>query len=160
MKTIIVYYSLTGNVAQTAQKLAEALGADTLALEPEKAYPDKGAKKFLWGGKCAVMKEKPALKPYDFAAENYDRVILATPVWASTFAPPLRTFVEDNRAALAGKTMAALVCCSGGGPEKALAKLAALVGCAWEATAILIDPKDRPDPKNDAALDDFIAKLK
>ena len=160
MKTVIVYYSLTGNVAQTVEKLAGALDADTLALVPEKAYPDKGAKKFLWGGKCAVMKEKPALKPYDFDAESYDRVILATPVWASTFAPPLRTFVEDNRAALSGKKTAALVCCSGGGPEKAMKKLADFVGCAWDATAILIDPKDRPDPGNDAALEAFIEKLK
>ncbi len=160
MKTVIVYYSLTGNVAQTVGRLADALGADVVRLEPQKAYPDRGAKKFLWGGKSAVMGEKPALCPYEFDAARYDRVILATPVWASTFAPPLRTFVEDGRAALEGKRFAALVCCAGGGAQKALQKLAALVGCEWEASCVLIDPKDRPNPKNDAALADFIEKLK
>ncbi|MDO5390117.1 MAG: hypothetical protein Q4F24_03355 [Eubacteriales bacterium] len=31
-----------------------------------KAYPDKGAKRFIWGGMSAVMGEKPALHPYEF----------------------------------------------------------------------------------------------
>ena len=160
MKTVLVYFSLTGNVAQIAERLAKTLNADLIALVPEKAYPDKGATKFLWGGKCAIMGEKPALKPYTFDGGAYDRVVLGTPVWASTFAPPLRTFVEDNRAALAGKRLAAFVCCSGGGAEKALRKLRDLLGAdAFDAEMILIDPKDRPDPQNEDSLAAFIAKL-
>ena len=29
-----------------------------------KAYPTKGFRKFLWGGKSAVMAEKPKLLPF------------------------------------------------------------------------------------------------
>ena len=58
-KTIIVYYSMSGNVKQTAERLAAETGAELLALHPVKAYPDKGAKKYLWGGKSALMGEKP-----------------------------------------------------------------------------------------------------
>ncbi len=37
------------------------------------------------------MGEKPKLQPYEFKTELYDRIIFGTPVWASTFAPSLRT---------------------------------------------------------------------
>ena len=88
MKTIVVYYSLEGNTAYAAEKIAAALGADTLRLQPKKAYPSSGFQKFFWGGKSAVMAEKPALEPYAFRAEDYDCVILGFPVWAGnvTFA--------------------------------------------------------------------------
>jgi hypothetical protein len=37
-----------------------------------KAYPTKGFRKFLWGGKSAVMAEKPKLLPYKFNADAGD----------------------------------------------------------------------------------------
>ena len=63
MKTAIVYYSMGGNTALAAGKLAEGLDADLIEVKPVKAFPDKGLKKFLWGGKSAVMAETPALQP-------------------------------------------------------------------------------------------------
>ena len=96
MKTAIVYYSMSGNTKYVADKIAERIEADIIRIDPVKAYPDKGAKKFIWGGKSAVMGEKPALHPYEFNVEKYDRIILGTPVWASNFAPPIRTFIKEN----------------------------------------------------------------
>ena len=87
---------MSGNTQYAAEKIAEATGADVLRIAPDKAYPDKGAKKFLWGGKSAVFGDKPKLLPYEFKAEEYDLVILGTPVWASNITPPLRTFVCDK----------------------------------------------------------------
>ena len=78
MGTAIVYYSLNGNSEMVAEKLAAKLDADVIKLEPDKAYPDKGAKKFLWGGKSAVMGEQPVLKPYEFDADKYDKLILGS----------------------------------------------------------------------------------
>ena len=49
MSTAIVYYSMLGNSEMIAEKMAAKLGADVIRIEPDKAYPDKGAKKFLWG---------------------------------------------------------------------------------------------------------------
>ena len=75
MQTLIVYYSLEGNTAFAAEKIAESLGAETLRLEPVKEYPGSGMKKFLWGGKSALMGEEPPLRPYTFDAGAWDRII-------------------------------------------------------------------------------------
>ena len=160
MKTLIVYYTMSGNTGYVARKVAEKSGAELLRLEPEKAYPDKGAKKFLWGGKSAVMKEKPALKPYEFHAENCDLIVFGTPVWASTFTPPIRTFVEENRAALAGKRFAVFTCFAGGGADKAIEKLRIFLEAGrFEAELILVDPKDRPTKENEERIDAFCEAL-
>ena len=82
MKALIVYYSMSGNTEYAAGRIAGRLGADLLRLEPEKAYPDSGFRKFFRGGKSAVMAEKPRLRPYQFDAGAYDTIIFGFPVWA------------------------------------------------------------------------------
>ncbi len=159
MKSVIVYYSLSGNVACAARELAARLGADLLPIQPQKAYPDKGVKKFFWGGKSAVMGEQPPLQPYVFSAERYDAVILAFPVWAGTVAPPVRTFAVREKEALRGKTLGFAACQSGAGAPKAFRVLEELVGEAPRATLTLIDPKDKPNPQNAAHMDDFCRLL-
>ena len=160
MRTVIVYYSLEGNTASVAETLAGTLGAETLRLEPVKAYPDSGVKKFLWGGKSAVMGEEPPLKPYAFHAGDWDRVVFGFPVWAGTVTPPLRTFIKEQRAALANMSVAAFACQSGAGGEKAIGKLAALLGREkLEAELVLVDPKTRPDPANEGKIAAFCRLL-
>ena len=157
--SLIVYYSLTGNVADTVQKVAKEIGADTLELLPKEAYPDQGVRKFLWGGKAAVMGEDPTLEPYEFDREKYDRIIFASPVWAGTFAPPLRSFIRKERDAIAGRTYAAILCCGGSG-EKALERLRTELGLGqWQASVALVDPKDRPSEENEQKLKAFYDAL-
>lgn len=159
MKTIIVYYSMGGNTEYAAQKVAEELGADLLRIEPKKAYPDSGFRKFLWGGKSAVMAETPELEPYEFDGTAYERVILGFPVWAGNVTPPIRTFLKEND--LSGKSLAAFACQSGAGAEKAFGKLLAAVGAdKLEAELILIDPKDKPSEANEQKIRAFCEKLK
>ncbi len=161
MKDIIVYYSMLGNTEYAAKLIAENTGADTLRIEPEKAYPDKGFKKFFWGGKSAVMGDKPKLLPYEFDAGKYDRIIFGTPVWAGTFTPPIRTFITENAEALKGKRFALITCCSGGGTDKAEEKLRSALGIdSFDAHLTLVDPKDKPSEENEKALDEFCEKLK
>ncbi|MBO7404523.1 MAG: NAD(P)H-dependent oxidoreductase [Clostridia bacterium] len=161
MKTAVVYYSMSGNTELAAERIAAVLGADLIRLTPVKAYPDKGFRKFFWGGKSAVMGEKPALEPFVFRAEDYEQVILGTPIWAGTFAPPLRTFADRYRDALAGKSLAFFACMSGSGAEKAAAKLAECLGIdAFTAALALIDPKIKPDPDLDTKIEAFCAALK
>ena len=159
MKRIVIYYSMSGNTDYAAREIAARLGAETLRIEPEKAYPDKGFKKFLWGGKSAVMAETPPLRPYAFAAENYDQIILGFPVWASNLAPPMRTFVRDNAAALVSKSVAAFACQSGSGAEKAFSRLQVALGRPLFARLILIDPKTKPAAANDEKLQIFIREV-
>lgn len=158
MKTLIVYYSLEGNTEYAAKKIAEACGFATLRLVPVNKYPDRGFKKFFWGGKSSVMAETPELEPYSFDAESYDRIIFGFPVWAGNITPPIRTFVKEND--LKGKRIAAFACQSGAGAEKAFGKLKAAIGIeSMEAEMILIDPKSKPSAENDRKIRDFCSKL-
>ena len=160
MNTAIVYYSLNGNTEFAVKKIARQTGADLIPIHPVKAYPDKGFKKFFWGGKSAVMGEKPELEKYRFDAEKYQLIVFATPVWASNIAPPIRTFIEDNRSELKDKKFAAITCFSGGGADKAIARLKDFLGTdSLCAELLLIDPKDKPDSANDTKLTDFCKKL-
>lgn len=163
MRTAIVYYSMTGNTKYVADKIADRIRTagevDIIRIESKKAYPDKGAKKFFWGGKSAVMGETPALQPYEFDVEKYDRIILGTPVWASTFTPPLRTFIHENLG-VKGKKMAVFICFSGGGAEKAIDKMKKCIGIEkFEAELILIDPKENVKEEDNAKIAEFCSAL-
>ncbi|MBR4200250.1 MAG: flavodoxin [Oscillospiraceae bacterium] len=159
MKTLIVYYSLEGNTEYTAQQIAETMGADLLCLKPVKAYPTGKVSKFVWGGKSAVMSETPELKPYSCDAAAYDCIVFGFPVWASTIAPPLRTFIRSQD--LKGKRIAAFACQTAAGADKAFVKLKGELGLdALEAELTLLDPKTKPNPENEQKIRDFCAALK
>ncbi len=164
MITAIIYYSMSENTAFIAEKIAEKLEhADLIRIEPVKAYPAKGAKKFFWGGKAAVMGDKPNLKAYEFNAEKYDCIVIGTPVWAGTFTPPVRSFIDQNKDALSGKRIAAFTSSSGGPDqsEKTLDKLKKYIGVdAFAAEFGLTDPKKKPNVKNEEIIDSFCEKIK
>ena len=158
MRTAIIYYSMSGNTEFAAEKIAKKLEADVIRIEPVKAYPDKGVKKFFWGGKSAVMGEEPELLPYDFQAEQYDTIIIGTPIWASSFAPPIKTFLSKNRN-ITDKKIAVFTCFSGGGADKAIEKMKKFIGVdTFLAELILVDPKDKENSDNDVMIEEFCRK--
>lgn len=158
MKTAIVYYSMGGNTHRAAEAIARHLDADLIRLRPVKAYPDKGLRKFFYGGKSAVMQESPALEPYSFDAGQYGRVIFGSPIWAGTITPPLRTFIRENGEALAGKRLAAFFCSGGGSAEKALKKLKEALGAdKMDAHLLLTEP--RPAAEKEKQISAFCDSL-
>lgn len=163
MKTAVVYYTMSGNTKYVADKIADGIKTsgevDVIRIKPKKAYPDKGAKKFFWGGKSAVMGETPALQPYEFNIEAYDRIIFGTPVWASTFVPPLRTFIHENPN-VKDKKIAIFICFSGGGADKAIDKMKKYIGIGrFEAELILTDPKENVKVEDDEKIAGFCSRL-
>ena len=159
MKTAIVYYSMHGNVRYVSEKVAKELGADLIELKPVKAYPDKGAMQFLWGGSAVTFKKKPDLEPYSFNAGAYDLVIIGTPVWAGSFTPPLRTFFENND--LTGKKIAVIATSGGGDSAKCLqAVKEATKADSLAATLSLVDPKDKPSDNVEKEISQFIEACK
>ena len=161
MKSLVVYYSMSGNCEMVAEKIKELAGADVLRIEPEKAFPDSGFKKFFWGGKSAVMGDTPALKPYEFDSSLYDTVVIGFPVWASRMAPPLKTFVADNLEALKSKKVASFACQGGSGAEKAFSQLCGMLGRdSLDATLVLNDPKTRENPENEKTINTFCDKIR
>lgn len=123
-RTALVYFSLNGNTDYVANRIAEELSnkipLDVIKLEPVKPYVDRGPMKFVKGGAAATFGTKPELKAYDFDQKNYDTVILGTPVWAGTMAPPLRSFMLANR--LKGKNIALFINSTSGNVEKCMKK--------------------------------------
>ena len=106
-----------------------------------------------------MMGEKPKLQPYEFNAEQYDRIIIGTPVWASSFAPPIRTFLHENKS-ISEKKIAVFACFSGGGADKAIGKMKKYIGIdQFEAELILIDPRENRKPENDMEIEAFCSAL-
>lgn len=164
MKTAVVYYSMSGNTKYVAEKIYDELKVlseiDLIEIKPQKAYPTKGAKKFIWGGKSAVMGETPKLMPYEFNVGKYDRIIIGTPVWASTFAPPIKTFIKEN-SNIKGKPVSVFTCFSGGGADKTIGKLKKCIGIEeFEVELILIDPKDNLKEDDIVKISEFCSQLK
>lgn len=121
MKTLVVFYSLEGNTKFIAQIVADQLQADILELETKKAYPSEGFKKYFWGGKSVFFKEQPELTNKNIDLSNYDTLVVGTPVWAGSFAPPINTFLNQYK--FEHKKVALFACHGGGGAEKCFAKL-------------------------------------
>lgn len=158
MKTAVVYFSLEGNTKLVAEKIAERLSADIIELKCVKAYPTGKVSKFVWGGKSVTFGEKPELLPYNFNADDYDAVILGAPVWASKYAPPLKTFLSEND--ISGKKLGFFVCCAGGKTDKCFALMKQDAKCEDAATLRLVDPFKHQSPENDAEIDRFCERFK
>lgn len=159
MKFAVVYFSLEGNTKFAAEKLAGVMRADLIPLTPVKKYPMGKFSKYFWAGKSAFFREAPKLEAYSFDADKYDVIILGTPIWASTFTPPLRTFLRANR--LAGKKVAFFASCSGGSADKCFEELSKEAsGSTVLDTLKLIDPAKGSKPEEVRRIVDFCAKLK
>jgi flavodoxin len=94
-KVLVVYYSRTGNTEKAALELAKTLNADTEKLV------DMRNREGIWGyiisGRDASMKKLTSISPVKYKPENYDLVILATPTWASSAVPAIRTYVHQHK---------------------------------------------------------------
>jgi len=147
LKKLVVYYSLEGNTSFIAQNIAEVMGADLLELQPQQSIKPKGLMKYLWGGKQVVMKEQPDLKPLDKRPEEYDVLIIGTPVWAFSYAAPLNSFFS---AVNFKNKKVALFCCHAGGKGKTLANMReALAGNTILGEIDFVEPL-RKDKKGSA----------
>lgn len=126
MKTLVVFYSLEGNTEFIAGVIAKKLGADLVRLETVKPFPTEAPAKFFKGGMSAVFKMKPKLKNNNIDVKQYDNVIIGTPVWASTHASPINTFIKNF--GFTRKKVALFVCSGGPDVEKCYAKLKKALG--------------------------------
>lgn len=99
MKTAVVYYSLDGSTREAAHIIAQKLGADVFELEEVKKRSGKplsfmAAAVGALTGKKSRLKENPAVK-----MDNYERVFIGSPIWASRTVPALNTFLGALKAA-------------------------------------------------------------
>jgi len=111
MKTLVVFYSLTGNTKKLADSVAEAVAGDVLEIRLKKDLPKEGFLKYFWAGKQVVIRELPELLPLDKKPSDYGLIFLGTPVWGSNFASAVRSFLAKTK--LRNKKIA-LFCSHGG----------------------------------------------
>ncbi len=92
MKTLVVFYSRTGNTRKVGLELAEALGADVEEIIDTKDR--SGIIGYIKSGKDAIKKNTSKIKKPQKDPGKYDLVILGSPIWGWTICPAFRTYVE------------------------------------------------------------------
>ena len=107
MRTLVVYFSATGNTKAAAQKLAKECNADLYEITPEQPYTDADLD---WRDKQSrstiEMQDKssrPAIKGRCENIADYDVVWIGFPVWWYTAPTIVNTFIEAHD--LSGKTL-------------------------------------------------------
>lgn len=94
MKTCIAYYSRIGNTKIAAEYLSSKIGAAIIKLDDETNY--KGLAGFLKGGKNASKAVKAEMDSSIYEEiSKYERIILATPVWAGKTTPAINAVLEN-----------------------------------------------------------------
>ncbi len=111
MKNLIVYYSYEGNTEELVNGMKETIDADVLRLVPKKEKISKGLFRFVWGGKQVYMTKTPELESYSVDLSQYDNIIIGCPCWFGTYAPPVNTFLKENK--MTGKNIYLFVCNGG-----------------------------------------------
>ena len=142
-KTAVVYFSWSpdGNTRFAAETIAKKAGAALFEIKAETPYNSNfnkccdEAKPECYGKKLRSIKPIEGL---DLA--KYDVVFVGTPDWWGTMAPPVRTWVTQNKDALKGKTVCIFQTHGGGGMERVGKEFAEVVGDAAE----VLPPKAFP----------------
>ena len=108
-KTLIVYYSATGNTKEVAEEMAEDLNADIFEIVPSAPYT---LEDLDWtDDNSRVSREYNDESLRDVELENttvpfwdsYDTVLIGYPIWWGIAAWPVSSFVEAND--FTGKTV-------------------------------------------------------
>ncbi len=101
-KVLILYYSFEGNTEKIASYLSEKMEADLEKVRPIKDLKAKGFLKYVIGGFLAISKNKPKLNPLKFNPNDYDLIIIGSPIWASRISPAIfsllkRDIIKDKK---------------------------------------------------------------
>lgn len=129
-KILVVYFSRSGNTRYAAETFAKACGGARLAeIKAEKSYaPDYSDCCDEAKPECRAGTLRPIQKIADLDVAAYDAVLVGTPNWWGTMAPPVRTWVSENAAALKkAKAVCLFQTHGGGGMQNCARDFAALV---------------------------------
>jgi flavodoxin len=122
MKTLIVYYTLSGNSRFVAETIAAELGADIEEVIDLKRRQGKLA--FLSNGRDAGQGKETEIAPVKKNPKEYDLVIIGGPIWNKSPTPAIRTYLDKTD--LSGKKVGFFLSDSGFGLSDALKKTRAL----------------------------------
>mgnify|MGYP000896144847 FL=1 len=95
MKSVVIYYSLSGNTHLVAKMIAEKTGADMIRLNPARAIPDNGFGKYWGCFKSMLFRNGSKLANENIRLEDYDTIIIGTPIWGGNYTPPIHAFLSE-----------------------------------------------------------------
>ena len=120
-KTLVAYFSATGTTARVGQQIAEALGADTFAIEPEQPYTSADLNWNDRKSRSSVEMNDESCRPAIVGTVNdmasYDVVFVGFPVWWYVEPRIIDTFLESYD--FSGKTIIPFATSGGSGLGRA-----------------------------------------
>ena len=128
MRTLVVYYTRTGNTRTVAESLAKGLDCDI-----EEIGDNKKRTGFI-GSTGAYLNPRAVttIKDTKYNPKYYDPIILGTPIWWYTYAPAVTAYLNRFREHL--KKAAFFYTCDANVNIKALWDMEKLLGMAPVAT--------------------------
>ena len=94
MKTLVVYYSYSGNTKQVVDMIKEKKNFDVLEIKPVNAYSDDYQKVVDDEEAKMDMNEIIEIKDVNVNLDYYDRILLGTGVWWYKITPAIRSFLN------------------------------------------------------------------
>lgn len=101
-RTLVVYFSETGNTQKLAKEISDQVGGDFKRIETVVPYPS-GSELFDYTEAERDNDERPELKDLDINIEDYDTIFVGYPIWWYTLPMPLYTFFDEYD--FSGKTI-------------------------------------------------------
>lgn len=108
-KTLVVYYSASGNTARVAKDIAEAAGADLFEIVPTEVYTSEDQNWTNPDSRVSREHDDESLRDVPLTTtevpdwDSYDTVFIGYPIWWGIAAWPVDTFVKNND--FTGKTV-------------------------------------------------------
>ena len=114
-KSLVVYFSATGNTKALAEKIAETSGSELWEIVPEQPYTDEDLNYGNKDCRADLEQHDPDVRPKIAGTiekvQQYDTIFLGYPIWWGTMPKIILTFLESYD--LSGKTI--LPFCTSGG---------------------------------------------
>ena len=108
-KTLVVYYSATGNTEAVANYIADATGGDLFELEPVEPYTDDDLNYNDENSRVSQEYADESLRDVELVSatvegfDEYENIFVGYPIWWQVAAWPVNQFVENND--FTGKTV-------------------------------------------------------
>jgi flavodoxin len=154
MRTLIIFYSRTGLTKKVAMVLKEKL--DCAVEEVIDTKNRQGAIGYMVSGRDAMSKRETVIEELKNKPEDYDMVIIGTPIWAWNVSAPIRTYLNKCKGNF--KKVAFFCTMSGSGNEKAFAEMEKICGSKPEKTMAILD-KEIIDGSFVSKIEEFIGRF-
>lgn len=136
-KTLVVYYSASGNTERVAKDIAEAAGADLFEIVPTEVYTSDDLDWTNPDSRVSREHDDESLRDVPLTTtevsdwDSYDTVFIGYPIWWGIAAWPVDTFVKNND--FTGKTVIPFATSSSSGIGQSGSLLADMAGTGeWQ----------------------------